>query len=355
MDSKIVCPVYSSMENKNPRNSEGSFVHLKDGRIAYYYTCYYGDSYDDHATANIAVRYSSDEGETWTESQTVINGHENGNVMSVSLLRLQDGRLLMIYLRKDKLAGTEAYTCKPQVRFSSDEGETWSEPDGSMILTPAYVCGNNDRIIQLANGRLIYPVSHHLWINFGGIVFCYYSDDSGQSWKPGQWILPPVDQADRQTGLQEPGVIELPDGSVMCWQRTNYHHQWKCYSTDKGETWSLPEPAYEFPSNLAPLQIKRNPYTGEYTAVWNDTSEERWHVKPDYSSWSTARSRLVIAFSKDCRNWERHETIEYDPEAGFCYPAIEFTKDGGILLAYCCGGHGKCCLQDLCIRKIYSC
>lgn len=354
MKSRIVCPIYSSSENHNPRNSEGSFLHLKDGRIAFYYTMFYGESDGDHAPAHIAVRYSCDNGESWGEPEIVVKGHENGNVMSVSLLRLQDGKCLMVYLRKERIPECRVYNCRPHCIFSEDEGKSWSEPE-IMIPTPGYYVGNNDRLIQLSTGRLLYPVSFHPWQNHTGIVFTYFSDDNGQNWKPGKWILPPADREDKTTGLQEPGLIELPDGSLMCWQRTNYHSQWKSFSQDGGESWSLPEPAEEFPSNLSPMQIKRNPLTGEYAAVWNDTSMERWKVEPDYSSWDTARKRLVIAFSKDCKTWTDHEIVEYDPEAGFCYPAMEFTRDGGILLAYCCGGHGKCCLQDLCIRKLYPC
>ena len=35
----------------NPRNSEGGFVTLRDGRILFVYTRYYGESWDDHAPA----------------------------------------------------------------------------------------------------------------------------------------------------------------------------------------------------------------------------------------------------------------------------------------------------------------
>lgn len=354
MKTEIVCPIPSSDAEKNPRNSEGSFIKLKDGRIAFYYTRYRGKSFSDHATADVVVRYSSDNGESWSDFETVIKGPENGNVMSVSLLRLQDGRIMMMYLRKDKHTADAFYDCRPTFIFSSDEGVTWTEPE-TIADIPVYFVGNNDRLVQLSSGRILYPVAFHNWINSGGIVFVYYSDDNGKSWRPSSWILPPADQEDKCTGLQEPGVIELDDGSVMCWHRTNYHCQWKCFSSDGGVNWTCVEPAEEFPSNLAPMQIKRNPYTGEYVAVWNDTSVERWQVEPDYSNWASSRNRLVVAFSSDCKNWHGHETLEFDRDAGFCYPAMEFTDDGGILLAYCCGGHGKICLQDLCIRKIQSC
>ena len=34
----------------NPRNGEGTFIRLKDGRIMYTYTRYYGDDWHDHTT-----------------------------------------------------------------------------------------------------------------------------------------------------------------------------------------------------------------------------------------------------------------------------------------------------------------
>ena len=40
----------------NPRNSEGAFMPLKDGRILFAYSRYYGNSSHDHATADIAAR-----------------------------------------------------------------------------------------------------------------------------------------------------------------------------------------------------------------------------------------------------------------------------------------------------------
>ena len=74
---------------ENPRNSEGSFVSLKDGRILFVYSHYTAGSGGDHDPAHLAGRYSSDGGRTWTTEDRVIVENEGGmNVMSVSLLRL---------------------------------------------------------------------------------------------------------------------------------------------------------------------------------------------------------------------------------------------------------------------------
>ncbi|MBP3293280.1 MAG: exo-alpha-sialidase, partial [Clostridia bacterium] len=53
----------------NPRNSEGSFLRLNDGRIAFAYSRYSGNSADDHAYAEIACIFSSDNGETFGDER----------------------------------------------------------------------------------------------------------------------------------------------------------------------------------------------------------------------------------------------------------------------------------------------
>lgn len=50
----------------NPRNSEGDFIRLKDGRILFVYSHYTGTNAADHGSAHLAMRESSDGGRTWT-------------------------------------------------------------------------------------------------------------------------------------------------------------------------------------------------------------------------------------------------------------------------------------------------
>ena len=93
----------------NPRNSEGAFLPLKDGRILFAYSRYYGTSSSDHATADIAARHSSDKGATWTDKDVIIvRNHGGMNVMSVSLLRLQTGEIALFYLRKNSTVDCRA-------------------------------------------------------------------------------------------------------------------------------------------------------------------------------------------------------------------------------------------------------
>ena len=348
MRSKVVCELISDAAAGNGRNSEGSFIRLQDGRILFYFTQYHADDCD-FGQADLAFCTSADDGETWSKPEIFIKGPEDGNVMSVSLLRLQNGRIMMSYLQKKKLDGGR-YDCRPKVCFSDDECASWTEPFFGTDV-PGYYVQNNDRIVQLSTGRILLPNAYTNDLNQTAIVVMFYSDDDGATWNVSNWILPPQEKPAR-VGLQEPGVIELEDGTVFCWQRTDWGYQYFSTSADQGLSWSAVQPEPSFPAPCSPLSMKRDPADGRYIAVWNDI-DPRWKAPVRADSWSYSRARLVMAFSSDCKHWADHTLLEYDYECGYCYTAIEFLPDRSFLLAYCCGGYGKSCLQDLRIRKFY--
>ena len=191
----------------NPRNSEGAFMPLKDGRIMFAYSRYYGKSGDDHATADIAARYSSDQGRTWTTDDEIVVKNDGGmNVMSVSLLRLRSGEIALFYLRKNSTKD-----CRPVMRRSFDEGKTWSEPTACIADEVAYFVLNNDRVIQLKDGRLLFAVSKHAFdgskFDNLGRVTTYTSDDNGKTWQRGKSILEVHDAKGTFKAAQEPGVV----------------------------------------------------------------------------------------------------------------------------------------------------
>ncbi|MCB0749153.1 MAG: exo-alpha-sialidase, partial [Ignavibacteriae bacterium] len=202
--------------SNNPRNSEGDFITLKDGRILFAYTRFVS-SINDDGPAQIMGRFSTDGGKTWSEKDHLIVDREGEqNVMSVSFLRLQNDDIALFYLLNNSSAD-----CIPVMRISKDEAQSWSEPQLVISDQKGYFVLNNDRVIQLKNGRLLVPVSLHKtpnseWSNRGEIR-CYFSDDNGNSWNRGQFVPIPEDVIS-----QEPGVVELKGDRIMIYFRANY-------------------------------------------------------------------------------------------------------------------------------------
>ncbi|WP_375584036.1 sialidase family protein [Cyclobacterium xiamenense] len=308
----------------NPRNSEGDFIALKDGRILFVYSHYYGESSSDHATAFLAGRYSSDQGETWTTEDEEIIPNEGGmNVMSVSLLRLQNGDIALFYLRKN-----DTDDCIPMMRISKDEAKSWSAPISCITDKEGYFVLNNDRVIQLADGRLLLSVARHAgpgmeWSGKGDI-FAYYSDDNGQTWQSSEEVPNPEGIV-----LQEPGVVELKDGSILMVIRSDAGVQCYSYSRDRGKSWSQVEKS-TLVSPVSPATIERIPSTGDLLAVWNNNLSE----DPDRAK---LRTPLNAAISRDeGKTWENVKTLEDDPDGWYCYIAMEFVGEE-VMLGYCAG------------------
>lgn len=329
----------------NPRNSEGDFVKLADGRLLFVYSHFTGGG-DDHATAHLAGRFSSDGGKTWTKEDTMILPNEGGfNVMSVSLLRLQDGRIAMFYLCKNSHTD-----CRPMMRTSTDEAKTWSEPT---LCIPdsdvGYYVLNNDRVIQLKNGRLLMAVAlHHKpeWkkADWDGILCCYFSDDAGKTWRASKTSLITKTADGKRVTTQEPGVVELSDGRVMMVVRASGGCQYVGYSSDGGDTWSDLERS-TMSSPLSPATIERIPGTDTLLLAWNNHG----NIIPELCG---RRTPLSIAISTDDgKTWQKAKNLAEDPEGWYCYIAMHFEGDY-VLLGHCAGDRRKGGLSETHITRV---
>lgn len=339
-----------------PRNSEGAFIDLNDGRLLFVYSKFYGETHSDTAKAGLAARYSGDQGDTWSDDEWLVKPeeHDARNIMSVSLLRMQNGDIGLFYLIRYGFQDMRLH-----VRRSPDEGKSWGKTVCCVPGTGYYVT-NNDRVVRLSSGRLIIPAAYHKmrtddgahWSAFDsrGITHFFISDDDGATWREASNSCAlPAPRAKR--GLLEPGVIELKSGVLWAWARTDMGCQYEMFSFDEGETWSLPAPSV-FTSPDSPLSMKRMP-GGQLLAVWNPI--------PNYMSRANAkhtagRTPLIGAISADeGKTWGSYFALEREEEdlGGYCYTAIHFTGDDTLLLAYCAGeAEDVSCLSRLRIRKI---
>lgn len=307
----------------NPRNSEGDFVKLTDGRIMFIYTHFTGGAGDD-AQAYLAARFSDDGGKTWSDYDSVVLENEGkSNIMSVSLERLGDKSIALFYLRKN--TDTD---CRLYMRVSKDEGLSWSKPYLCFKDKPGYYVVNNDRVVKLTDGRLIVPAALHNTpkqnkFKSSADILTYYSDDDGRTWKRSKTVI-----SNNNVVLQEPGIVELTDGRLMMFCRTTSGSQYISFSVDRGRTWSESVPSI-INSPLSPASIERIPSTGHLLMVWNNN-------RPSPGS-EGLRTPLNVAISKDeGLTWINIKTIENDPDGWYCYTAIEFMEND-ILLAYCAG------------------
>ncbi|TWT65325.1 sialidase family protein [Allorhodopirellula solitaria] len=322
-------PLRISPRPENARNSEGDFIQLKDGRLLLIYTKFIGTS--DHAPAELMSRHSTDGGKTWSKEDVPVLARKSGetNLMSVSLLRLQDDRIAMFYIQKYVGPPGTKYSQLNYIlmRTSADEGKTWSEPTYVVPKDePGYRVLNNDRVIQLKSGRLVVPLAVHYlpgWPGFRGsaAMVCYLSDDQGKTWRASSTL-------ESKLLAQEPGVVELKDGELMMFARSN-KSQLVSHSKDGGETWSPLQQSNMAQLTTSPASIERIPSTGDLLLVWNNGDDPLASAKP------VGRRPFTVAISRDeGSTWQRVQNIGTDPQGWYCYTAIEFADDH-VVLGHC--------------------
>ncbi len=347
----------------NPRNSEGSFLRLKDGRIAFAYSRYKGDDFNDNAYCEIAVMYSEDGGETFGEERVIAKPDPEKtetNYMSVSLLRMNNGDAGLFYLIKHEGLWSEVV-----LQRSRDEMETF-EPPVRCVPQPYknYYVINNDRILRCASGRIIIPAALHMTTdnNYGAGVWYesrakaefYGSDDDGVTWRRLSDALSLPFASYSRSGLQEPGVIELPGGTLYGYFRTDLGRHYESVSIDGGFNWFTAQPS-KFTGPCSPLLIKKNDYSGKYYAFWNPVPQVNSGRPGCVNNWTGNRNPLVMAVSSDGVRFSAPEIIEDSETVGYCYPAVYFLSESEALLSYCAGDSSigdSCCLERTRIAKI---
>jgi Neuraminidase (sialidase) len=312
----------------NPRNSEGDFIQLKDGRWLFVYTHFTGGA-KDHSTALLASRESSDGGKSWSDKDQIVLPNEGGfNVMSVSLLRLKSGQIALFYLRKNSLQD-----CRPMMRLSGDEAKTWSSPIECITDEVGYYVLNNSRVIQLSGGRLVMPTALHVFDRGRlqpGRIIVYLSDDAGNTWRRSRSVLD-RDASGARINLMEPGVVEVSTNHILMVIRTELGCQYYSESNDQGETWTTPY-ASKLLSPEAPATLARIPSTGDLLVVWNNHEGQPEAYRRRQPP---IRTPLGAAISRDGgKTWGMHKLIEAESGHGYCYTAIAFSGER-VLLGFC--------------------
>ena len=306
-------------DEANPRYNNGTLIELAGGRLLMIYQQWYLGRHDA-SPGRLLGRHSDDGGSTWSAGRIIKESYDpdayaggGKRIGSPALLAGQDGSLLLFHDVMNTRDDHRTHLCR-----SYDQGVTWSE---SVPLSTAlgYYVMNNDRAVRLGSGRILAPSALHGPMpatRRHGHAFCFYSDDDGLTWERS------TDSVDvgSESGSQEPGVVELTDGRVMMYVRTDHGRPYRCYSADQGLSWSQPAPM-SVASPCSPQTIRRIPSSGDLLMMWNDTR-------------GPARRPLTSAISRDEGDtWEQRVTLEDEDGLAWSYPSIAF-RAGDVLATY---------------------
>ena len=298
----------------------GGMTELKDGRWLMVWS-------------GLNSSYSNDRGRTWSSGEPLQTGGEPiiGTGAPTCLVRLQSGKLGLLYGRFSGTAGGTLAGYTLCFRTSDDEGESWSEE--TAINLPGETASNyHDVLFQLRSGRLVLPTRFcppctfpelkdaGAYGTFQGKRFkteghahspeidtsqVYFSDDEGDTWKrcPQDIVIWHQDGYGGMWPCDEPGAVQLRDGRLLMMFRTTLGRLYQSFSDDEGLTWSLPQPT-ALASSYSPCRLRVIPTTGDLLCVWNQVSGDE--IRRGFR-----RSRLSLAISTDDGDsWGHFKTLE---------------------------------------------
>lgn len=325
------------------RHSEGAFYRMDDGTIVFVYSRYRAGREDGDAS-DLAAVFSHDGGESFSEPQLVLTCEQCGgrNIMSVSMLRMENGEIGVFYLKKE-----DGLQCRMFLRRTIDF--TAFSDEICCMRDDGFFVVNNDRVIRLRDGRILIAAAYcstanrqegldhhnlHETLLPPAIARFYVSEDDGRSFMLMSECEMPYPLF--RTGLQEPAVVELSDGTIVAYFRNNSGRQFTARSTDGVRSWTRPEPS-RFTSPPSPLCIKEL-RDGRFFIVYNPVPLYPGRSETRNGVWTGARTPLVYTIADShLQEFTPDIAIEEDDSRGFCYCAI-LEVDGGILLGYCAGG-----------------
>lgn len=186
---------------------------------------------------------SGDEGKTWSKPEVVIDTPMDDR--DPSIMQTKSGRILVNFFVLDganwKNVQNRDTRESPRVHvaWSDDGGKTFCKP--KPIDVEWQWNATSDEVIQLPDGTLMMGIYGHLPGDKLDRAAAAVSKDDGETWND---VEPATIAHDTNGGIafQEPALVRLPDGTIICSLRTTNagFHLYESRSKDNGKTWSKP-------------------------------------------------------------------------------------------------------------------
>ena len=264
---------------------------------------------------NIVIRRSTDNGNTWTQIQPIVDYPIGQSASDPSMILNEiTGEIILFFNYMDLRNERDVYYLK--MIKSKDHGKIWSTPVDitDQISKPEwendFMFITSGRGIQKSDGEMI-----HTLVNLKHGTHLFKSRNNGKMWRLIDTPLIPGDESK---------VIELDDGSLMVNSRVNkaglrYVHT----SQDGGVTWtSIADDQLVDPSCNASII--------RYTSIKNGWDKNRLLFSNPESS--DKRENMTIKISYDeGKTWSAGKCIYPGPSA---YSSMTILENGKIGLVF---------------------
>jgi hypothetical protein len=307
------------------RNTIPQVARLGDGRLMAVLGVYPKSPPSD---TRIATALSTDSGRTWSPPRILYQEKEAGREVGDPNM-LVDGNTVFVYWTRASNPNTIKKSWTWAVK-STNNGETWSEPQEIMIPRQ-YTPGKQHNAIKLADGTYAMGISWDRWPEHGlnartegemNLSSGLLLSKDGLNWNLYGDLHVFVEKVTPYStnGLAEPSIVQLESGEIFMLLRSGTSRHYEARSRDGGVTWSRPVPSSLVGHNT-PAALWRLANSKEIVAVWNNSPINRFP--------------LCAALSADGgRSWSPPRVLANSHGPQVSYPGLTQAADGTIIAVW---------------------
>ena len=280
---------------------------------------------------------SDDEGVTWRALPLFPADSQMASAPTGALLETAGGTVIVAFANlgeknwtwRDDLKDAPGARLPTYVMRSVDGGETWQD---LQKLHDDWTGATRD-IIQTRDGSVVFASMKMRHTPGRHTVLTYRSEDDGTSWEASNVI--DLGGNGHHDGATEGTIVELRDGRLLQYIRTNWGQFWRAISADDGRSWHPYGPS-GIEASSAPGILGRLS-SGRIVLLWNrphPEGENEYPLRGGDGIWSATpasnfREELSISFSEDeCESWSRPVVVARNSGSECSYPYVFEARPG---------------------------
>lgn len=290
---------------------------------------------------------SQDEGETWSATPLFAADHDLVARPERALIHTRDGVVVLAFVNDaekswtwdEELKDSPGAVLPTYAMRSLDGGQTWQD----LQKLHDYWTGAIRDVLQTRDGRVVFTSMKMRHNPCRHTVMTYSSANDGRTWEASNVI--DLGGAGHHGGATEATLVELGDGRLVKYIRTNWGRFWWAASSDGGLYWHPMGPT-EVDASSAPGMLKRLA-SGRIALFWNrlyPEGETSYPLKGGDGVWSATpvsnhREELSVAFSEDDgATWSAPVVVARKPDGWLSYPYVFEVAPGVMWVTTMQGG-----------------